>query len=237
MKNIYAIIVTVVLATCAHSATATWTNASTDGNSETPSNWSTASVPGTADDVIITTSDAVGNGAGAQWNIKSITLNSGALNSSIETLGQSVGIGSGGITIGTNSSLSFNLGVVFTANSTISLASNSRAIFASNTFVDSTLVVNANLGSGATLSLSTTSSPWAGTMNFTGAVTPTSIIVTNGSMDSTTLSKITINGLSVIQSNGFIVSVSAIPEPSTFAALFGAAALGMAAYRRRRVTV
>ncbi len=30
------------------------------------------------------------------------------------------------------------------------------------------------------------------------------------------------------------VTVSAIPEPSTFAALFGAAALGMAAYRRRR---
>jgi hypothetical protein len=31
-----------------------------------------------------------------------------------------------------------------------------------------------------------------------------------------------------------LVSVSAIPEPSTFAALFGAAALGMAACRRRR---
>jgi hypothetical protein len=54
---------------------------------------------------------------------------------------------------------------------------------------------------------------------------------TTGSSGASDLLNISFNNL-----NATFVA-SPIPEPTTFAALFGAAALGVAAYRRRRVTV
>ncbi len=233
MRKILAIISAVGVTACSNAASVTWTNTVGDSDSTNTANWSpSVAVPGSADDIFINTSDTIGNGSGAPWSIRSVTLDS-SKTSDITTGVGSLLIGAGGITLGANSNLTFNLGVVFNASSAITLASNSKVAFATGTDFASNYLVSTNFGSGATLTLDN-SVQWSnGTMNFTGAVEANSIIVTGGLLDPGTLSKISINGFSVIQSSGFIVS--AIPEPTTYAALFGAAALGMAAYRKRRV--
>lgn len=217
----------------ATAAQVTWTNGGGDFDSENTANWSPNTLPTSTDDVFVNTNDFIGNTSGSQWNIQSITFAS-SLSTSIETSLQTIGIGSGGITIQDNSTISFNLGTIFTANSSITIGAGSTLIFSTNTFIETARSVTANLQSGAILSLNFVVSPWEGSMNITGDVTSSSILITGGDLDQNTLSKLTINGQAVTINNGFL---TAIPEPSTFAAFAGAAMLGLAVVRRRKRAV
>ena len=73
---------------------------------------------------------------------------------------------------------------------------------------------------------------------FNAATTGTSFYYNQGSFtgNSTLLTAINVAGLAgaFTSSNGLIGSPGAIPEPSTYAALAGVGALGLALYRRRR---
>jgi autotransporter-associated beta strand protein len=107
--------------------------------------------------------------------------------------------------------------LTLTANSVIDLGSGSSALV----FSDSS---GTTWGSSVTLSF----------INFTDGVDSIRIGTTAGGLSGGQLGQITINGqLAAINSSGFL-SISAVPEPSTFAALASVAILGFAALRRRR---
>jgi len=75
--------------------------------------------------------------------------------------------------------------------------------------------------------------------NFNGSTFTTSTVgwVSDGSFDSSHVAYYLISGLSAVGGNGVDVSIdhlSAVPEPGTYAAIAGVAALGLVAWRRRR---
>lgn len=106
-----------------------------------------------------------------------------------------------------------------------------------------TLAANSiiDLGSGASAlvfadssATSWTSSVSLSFVNFTEGVDSIRIGTSSGGLTGGQLAQITLNGqLAAIDANGFL-TVSSVPEPSAFAALAGAAMLGLAAVRRRR---
>ena len=98
-----------------------------------------------------------------------------------------------------------------------------------------------SFGSGATLTFANSSAQtWTGTLTISNYNTATNSLrfgSTNSDLTGLQLTSIRFadygNVFGQIDSSGFITP-SAIPEPSTYAAIFGAAALGFAAWRRRR---
>jgi autotransporter-associated beta strand protein len=98
-----------------------------------------------------------------------------------------------------------------------------------------------SFGSGATLTFANSSAQaWTGTLTISNYNTATnSLRFGSTSSDLTGLQLTSIrfadygNVFGQIDAAGFITP-SAIPEPSTYAAIFGAAALGFAVWRRRR---
>ena len=96
------------------------------------------------------------------------------------------------------------------------------------------------LGSGGTFAFadsSALSSSWAGTLSISGTFLDGSSIRfgTNGlGLTSTQLALININGFAAAINGSGYLTVSAIPEPATYAALAGLGILGFVAYRRRR---
>lgn len=98
-------------------------------------------------------------------------------------------------------------------------------------------------GTSSSVSFGTTSATWTGSLTINNFVTGTSSLKFGTSavgLSSTDLALITFAGYSnggaaQINSSGFVTPTgSAIPEPSTYAALAGLGALGLALYRRRR---
>jgi autotransporter-associated beta strand protein len=94
-----------------------------------------------------------------------------------------------------------------------------------------------DLSTGGTFAFADSSAlSWTGILSVVGTFTDGSSVrfgTSSSGLTGTQLSQITINGFAAtIDSAGFLVS--AIPEPSTFAALMGLAGLGCAFMRRRR---
>ncbi len=101
-----------------------------------------------------------------------------------------------------------------------------------------------NLSASSTLDLSTggvfvfansSALSWSGTLSIVGTFTDdVSVGFGTSGLTSGQLSQITINGLAAsMDSNGFLFA-TAIPEPSTYAAILGALALAGVVWRRRR---
>ncbi|CAM2954292.1 beta strand repeat-containing protein [Rariglobus hedericola] len=158
-------------------------------------------------------------------NTNSVTVSGGTLNSSVST---AVALGTGAFSL-TSGALAINgtsIGSFTLAtgqNFTASIGTLNFTLGASNTS-------DQIIGSGA-FNLSSLTLALNGTTSVAGSYTLFSGFTGNS------VSDITITGLDpgftgVFGTNG-ILTVSAIPEPSTFAALFGVAALGVAALRRR----
>ena len=143
------------------------------------------------------------------------TLNLGVVNAINNSATNAITLGGGTLQSAFSQSLGLvTLSLTASTASTLDLSTGGTFVFADSS--------SATWGSGSTLSI-------------VGTFTNTSVRFGGSSAGLTggQLAQVTINGLAAsIDSGGFIVS--AIPEPSTYAAIFGAVILGAAAYRRRR---
>jgi fibronectin-binding autotransporter adhesin len=95
-----------------------------------------------------------------------------------------------------------------------------------------------DLGTGGTFSFADSSAQsWTGALSIVGTFTDGASVrfgTTDAGLTSGQLSQITINGFAAsINASGYL-SATAIPEPSTFAALAGVFVLGLSVLRRRR---
>ena len=202
---------------------------------------------------------AGGGTTGGNVTLGSATLTTGGANTStsfagvISGTGGLVKAGSGTFTLsGANTytgATTVNVGTLALGASNV-LADTSNVVLgggtlAAATFSDTigTLSLTANssitLGSGSSLVFADSKAlDWTGhTLSITGTFTD-SLSIRFGTdasgLTSTQLALISINGSGAfLDSSGFLTT-SAIPEPSTYAALVGVTALGLAGYRRRR---
>jgi autotransporter-associated beta strand protein len=123
------------------------------------------------------------------------------------------------------------------AGGTLAVGAFSDTVGTLNLTANSTIT----LGLGGTFAFADSSAlEWgSNTLSITGSFVDGSSIrfgTSDAGLTSGQLALITINGLAAsINSAGFL-SVSAIPEPSTYAALAGLGVMSLAAYRRRRQT-
>jgi len=153
-------------------------------------------------------------------------------------LGQTGGT-TGTLTLGSNITTSGIL-IVEGTGYTVALAGHSLS-------VSSSFAMNAaatfDFNNGSTASFGNASGLWLGTLTIANFVTGVSTLqfgtsssdLFAGNLSLINFSGYTNGGAAQIDANGFVTptGVSAIPEPSTYAALFGLAALGLAAIRRR----
>ena len=199
--------------------------------------------------------------SGAITNTGGITFN-GSGTGTI-TLGGGVTSGIGGITVSGAYTVNVTgnntyTGITTVSSGTLSLGNNNRISDSSNlvmsggtfatggfsetmgTLTLSTASSVIDLGSGASALVFSDSSgaTWGSSIslsfvNFDAGVDSIRIGTTSGGLTETQLAQITINGSAAgIDSNGFL-TVSSVPEPSSYAVIFGAFALAGVVVKRR----
>jgi hypothetical protein len=263
MKMKSKIALVILLATAAQCAAQTsWTNVGVDSSWSNTSNWSSGLLPTSTSDVTIGVrpqDGILGLDTGSNISIKSLTVSGGVGSFSVISGGGSDQItltgsiaNNGGGTVEFQSPLTINAasstwsgglnlaGIVNIGTSQVTLAALGTNAFTGTLNFDITdaSIYGRFLGTGAT------SYTGAVTVNILGSyagVLGNTFDFTTGNFTNVTLGALpTLTGgltwnTTQFISNGILtVAASAIPEPSTYAALAGVLVLGMAVSRRRR---
>ena len=244
-------------------AQSTWNDTSTgDPDWSNAANWSSGTVPGSTTDVIIGAAPTAGiiglNDGGNAITVKSLTVNSGiGAFSFVQLAGESLAV-NGSITNNDSGIVDFQVAVNAGANSTWSGPLN----FGNNVVIGTRQVTlsGTQIFSGSNLNFEITNATTHGSFLGSGTTTFNSTVQINiggsytgtlgNSFDFTTgnFGSAVIGNLSTLSAglswdtsqflnNGILTVVSAVPEPATYATLFGLGVLGLAAYRRRRPVV
>lgn len=217
------------------SAQSIWTNAGGDYLFSNPANWSGNAVPTDGADLSLATDDLLGLDNGGNFHANSLTIQSGFTGLLMVAGAETLSLGTGGIN-NLGSGLDFQVGLTVTTSQTWNVGSG--AFLLSDTFqVASGAVLTINVGAGASFdfAMNAANPTWLGTINFTGNTAAASLLASGAGFTSQNLGLITIDGVAA-QLTGTQLTTSAIPEPSTYALLFGAGVLGLAVLRRRRAT-
>lgn len=182
----------------------------------------------------------------------------GAKNTTIASI---IGIGTGTLTKQDAGILTLNAANTYTGDTTISagtlalgvasaISSSSNVVLSGGTLQSAfnQSLGTLNLTASSTLDLSSGGSfvfadssalagSWTGTLSIIGTFTDLASVrfgTSDTALTAGQLSQITVNGLAAsLDASGYLTT-SAIPEPSTYAALLGALALGNAVWRRNR---
>jgi hypothetical protein len=239
-------------------AQTTWTDGGGDASWSNTTNWSNG-VPGTTTDVIIGTSpgaELIGLDTGGGITIKSLTFNAGLSTFSFVTLGAETLTVNGSITNNTLTGVSFKfdsavfVGAASTWTGPLQFANNvgvgvNSVTLSGSTSFNSGINLNFDITNASTYGRflgSGTATVVGATININGAYTGVSgdtFDFTTGNFSGATLGLLpTLSGGLVWNTSNFltqgILSVSAVPEPATYAVVLGFVALGFGAARRRR---
>lgn len=238
-----------------YSATSTWNDGGEDASWNNSANW-TGGVPGTSSDVVIgvtPTANLITVDTGVPNNtIGTLSFSSGiGLTEFVPGLSETLSV-TGAIS---------NLGVTQHKFSVAVTALGSATwtgplLFANNVNIDTNTITGSGalMFTGSNINFSITNlatygkfigsftSSFTGTINIGGTYTGTlgeSFDFTTGNFSGATLGTLpTLSGGLVWNTSNFlsqgILTVSAVPEPATYAVLFGVAVLGFGAVRRRR---
>jgi hypothetical protein len=237
-------------------ATLTWTGAG-DGSLWGDSvNWSPASLPNSSSDVVFNSETFSGLQSEAR-TIASLSFNHLTGSSIITAVGDSLLQVNGSIVNASSSAAEFDISLSAGATSTwtglikylnvVNFGSNAVTLSGSHTFAGNNLNFNiANPSSyGRLLGSFTSTAEFIGTITIDASAYVSSAVAgdtfdfTTGNFASVSVVNITpLTGDLVWNTANFVIdgtlSVSAIPEPSTYATLIGVTALGFCAVRHRR---
>ncbi len=205
-----------------------WLDLSSDSSFSNPANWSPSVVPASNSNLLIGVSGTLGFDSGGSYTASSITVSPGVSSIFAPSGPESLILGSGGITLGSGSALSFQLPVQTSASSAWSIGA--ASVTFSNLFEIRPGTVSLNISNGGSINFEGPSSPaWTGTLAITGSG---SFSITAIGFDSNNVDNVTINGSPAMLDGDTLIA--AIPEPGTFASLAGLAALVVGVCSRRK---
>jgi len=252
MRLSYLTLIAIIPLSCGVAQT-TWTAGGDGAFWEDSANWSN-NLPTSSSGAVFNT-DYSEIGFSSDFTVASLTFNTGvAVGNKITGLAGAGLTVNGAITNNTSNSQILNVIVTAGGNATwtgpIQYSNNvtfgTRQITLVGTHTFSGAELNFTLTNASTYGrlLGAFTSTFAGTINITGAYTGTagdSFDFTTGNFSGATLNTASLPTLSsglAWNTSSFlstgVLSVTAVPEPSTYAALFGVASLGFVAWRRRR---
>jgi hypothetical protein len=239
-------------------ATLTWTGAGDGALWNDSGNWSPATLPVSSSDVVFTAATPTGLLAEAR-TIASLSFTHSTGVSNITAVGDSILQVNGLISNSSSSAAEFDIALTAGASATwsgsikylnvVNFGSNAVTLSGSHTFTGSNInfnIVNASTY-GRLLGSFTSTTAFSGSINIDASAFASSAVVgdtfdfTTGDFSGVSLANVHITALSgglVWNTSNFltqgILTVSAVPEPATYAVLLGFVALGFGAARRRR---